>query len=161
VDSINGFATYLFDSAIVTNDTFYVGWFQSQNEGIDIGFDRNTDARPHFWFNLGTSWQHSLEEGAVMLRPIVGSREGLINTGIVEQIAVPTWRMYPNPVTDWVNVSGAPHGSRFELFNTLGTVVVAGAVQRERIDFPSLPGGGYVLRITTANGTKSFRIVKP
>ena len=161
LDSINGFATYLLTPPVPVTDTFYIGWVQDNQTIRDMGLDRNTNSFAQFRFNIGAGWQNSVQTGTPMIRAVLGSRDGVYNTGVEDANALPSWSTYPNPVNDWVNVQGAPNNSRYQLYDASGRLLLQGKVLNERIDLPDLSQSVYVLRVTSGGATRTFKLVKP
>jgi hypothetical protein len=165
IDSINGFATYILDSGVYVTDTFYVGWLQSQQDMIYMGFDRNTNARQNLFYNIGSSWQNSLFDGSLMLRPVLGKRADL-NVGIT----VPTFKIapimaYPNPSSDFITLqSGIPNylqAAYYELQSLSGVSLLSGIFGGQTISLKDLPLGMYILRLTTTDGYKHIiKVIK-
>lgn len=107
----NGFTTYFLDSAVaLPAGDFYVGWRQSQNYKINIGFDKNTDASLRTFFNTTGTWNTlSLSmKGSVMIRPVVGppiSKEDMVS--VEEQdVEKADLTLFPNPASDVVYFRG-------------------------------------------------------
>lgn len=78
-----------------------------------------------------------------------------LDSYVIEQI-----KIFPNPVTDRLWVESISDVFKMELFNPLGVRV--GFVERENfIDFSSLSGGVYLLKIfTSPSSYQSFKIIK-
>ncbi|HRY99350.1 MAG TPA: T9SS type A sorting domain-containing protein [Bacteroidales bacterium] len=98
-EGINGFVSYLIDSEspLVLQDTFYVGWVQTTDDNLNVGFDRHRDARREIFFNVSNDlWFNSDFHGALMIRPVFGQRQPG-NKGDEGSMASPL-RIFPNPV---------------------------------------------------------------
>jgi N-acetylneuraminic acid mutarotase len=70
---------------------------------------------------------------------------------------------YPNPIADRLIVEGLARGDRWELTDVLGRPVQAGTAQATRLSLSASdwPSGPMLLRIFSASGTQSFRLIKP
>ena len=55
------------------SDTFYIGWRQSSADRLNIGFDRNVNRKQDIFYNLGTGFQNTIFDGALMMRPVFTS----------------------------------------------------------------------------------------
>ncbi len=92
---LNGFHTYYLDSPLAVNGTVYVGWEQTTDDVLNLGFDRNTNRNDRFFYNVDGTWYNSLYEGTPMIRLIAGSDPdpwaGLPETDPESVV------LYPNP----------------------------------------------------------------
>lgn len=114
-DSINGFHTYLLDSAIAVTDSFYIGWEQNTEFMLNVGWDRNymlngdTIPNPGLYFNSTGKWFTSFIPGTMMMRPHVG--ENYYDTAVVSVREITSTKnqsvkVYPNPANNslWVDL---------------------------------------------------------
>ncbi len=69
----NKFQTYILDHPVPVNQTFYVGWQQTTGDNLNLGFDLNRNARENIFYNTMGQWINSIYQGALMIRPILGS----------------------------------------------------------------------------------------
>ncbi len=163
IDTLNGFATYILDSGIVVTDTFYVGWLQSQQDMIYMGFDRNTNAKQHFSYNLGSTWQNSLFDGSLMFRPVVGKRSDL-NVSTRKLNAQTQIRVYPNPADAYIFVEGIntqKTSYHYEIYNITGQCVQQEMLKQQTIETLSLAPGLYLLQLVLHDGSRqSFKFIK-
>jgi hypothetical protein len=163
VDTLNGFATYILDSGILVTDTFYVGWLQSQQDMIYMGFDRNTNAKQNFSYNLGSTWQNSLFDGSLMFRPVVGKRSDLNVSNFTVQVKK-QMHIYPNPVNDYLVVEGLNPlkiSCFYQIFNITGQCVQQDKLSQQVISVSSLLPGFYLMQLQLPDGTyQIFKFVK-
>ncbi len=69
-------------------------------------------------------------------------------------------QIFPNPVTDFINISGIDNGLSFQIYTIDGRLVKSEMFD-SRIDVSKLVSGGYVLKINTRNfQTHQFKFVK-
>ncbi|NOX46162.1 MAG: T9SS type A sorting domain-containing protein [Chlorobi bacterium] len=98
-NGLNGFHNYLFpDTSVlrVAAGDFFIGWIQSSNHILNIGFDRNTNSREKIFFNVDGSWVGSSFDGSLMMRMLVG--KNLLPPEPPGGKAAPAKLMvYPNP----------------------------------------------------------------
>jgi hypothetical protein len=95
-DGINNIHTYIFPEGIELGiGKFYVGWIQSTNDNLNVGFDRNTNSQDQLFYNVNGSWVSSSFEGSVMIRPIIG--ESLVAKNPEEKSAPAELEIFPNP----------------------------------------------------------------
>ncbi len=158
VDSINGFYVYkLVDflgnpTPVVVDGDFYVGWLQSQDEYLNVGFDTNNDAKEEVYFNVGGVWQPSALNGAIMIRPQVGGDYSMFNA-IGEQAHKPEQLLaYPNPTSDRLYFSGLSTGAyAVDVFDRSGACVLRTETHQASISVVDLPAGLYIARIIDTN----------
>ncbi|MEZ5013101.1 MAG: T9SS type A sorting domain-containing protein [Chitinophagales bacterium] len=159
IDSVNGFAVYkLVDflgnpTPVVVDGYFYVGWLQSQDDFLNVGFDRNNDAHDNVFFNVGGTWQKSSIPGAIMIRPQVGSNYSIY--GPVEDIDVDAQiRVFPNPVTDMLYTGWTlNHPAPYTVSDMSGREVMNGTLYKDGISVQGLSAGCYLLQMQdTENG---------
>lgn len=55
--------------------------------------------------------------------------------------------IYPNPATDFLNITKASEKATYKIFNVSGVLVLKGAITNEKIDVSSLSKGVYVISI--------------
>ncbi len=68
--------------------------------------------------------------------------------------------VYPNPVSDILNVANANTLERYEIFNIAGQRIAGGAVESEFIQVSSLSQGLYFLRLSNNLGVRTIKFVK-
>ena len=68
--------------------------------------------------------------------------------------------IYPNPVTDVININTTENVQRVEIFNMQGQLVKAEIGDVNSISVKSLANGLYTLKLTTDNGTSMHKIIK-
>ena len=170
IDMRDGFWTYVFDEAVAVTDTFYIGFVQSGEDLLNMGFDRNTNSREHILINYSGTWEQSIQEGAVMLRPVVGKAlppSETINVGIetpnkpLEKEA--DLRLYPNPASENLRFDFAGNANpRFaHIFDYSGKLVANVRLTGDNnIAIHQLPDGMYLIRFHDENnriiGTGKF-----
>ena len=67
--------------------------------------------------------------------------------------------LYPNPTEDFIYLSGAPTNTTFELRNTTGQLLRAGALT-ERIDLRGVASGTLLLTLKNQHTIKQYKLVK-
>jgi hypothetical protein len=87
-------------------------------------------------------------DGKVELSRIVGVK---MDNGILLKI-------YPNPTTGIINIEGAH--SNIRILDILGRPVMNGMIINQKIDVSHLPGGFYILSVSSENKEKSIPILK-
>ncbi len=142
-DGLNHYMRYVLETPQVVNGTIYVGFVQHSGDYINLGFDRNNDARDNIYYNIGSTWQKTVYKGALMLRPYFGARATLGIQPSVEMEAT----IYPNPAKERIHIGVAqPEKTRMELYNILGQRILS-QEQVSDITLSSLPAGTYILHL--------------
>ncbi len=154
---------YLFDQPVVVPSTFYAGWIQTTSDPLLVGIDMGTDASAFAFFNNGSAWFNSSVRGAVLFRPVIGSRQeaapwlersitGLANylhedsSGCRRVIKV----AYPH---SWSHMVLPAQYAAKSIYSLAGALVYSG------YGYPSLPPGVYVLVLDLCQ-VRNYSIVK-
>lgn len=69
--------------------------------------------------------------------------------------------IYPNPTSGMLNVTSNEEIDSVEIFNSVGTAVISSKVagNNSAIDMSNLPNGMYFVRVYTANGIETVKVV--
>ncbi|MEA3504952.1 MAG: T9SS type A sorting domain-containing protein, partial [Bacteroidota bacterium] len=77
-ESLNEFTTYYINDQYVAftkkNTTFYVGWQQSTDETLNIGYDFSNNNSENIFYNTSGQWLNSDYTGSLMIRPVFGAK---------------------------------------------------------------------------------------
>jgi hypothetical protein len=164
----NNFITLTLDSPISLTDTFYVGYQQTSDLRLTVGFDRNNDASGNTFFslNLGRNWSVSEERGALLLRPVFSPVpfQSVTSLTAASSLGTDSLWVYPNPARDILKISGAEVKS-LQWVDMQGRVVLVqdnlqatgGTLYREVAIPTALPRGLYIVYFTT---TEKRRLVR-
>lgn len=163
LNQINGFWTYTLSQPLpIEDDTIYVGIEQRFEDLLNIGFDRNHNASGKLFYNTGGQWLGSIYDGALMLRPVVGSAlpDGNLNVGIEEPATdspAQTLTLYPNPADDQLqlrfnNPTTDNYNCMAQVYDFSGRLVIAETLANNSIGVAHLPSGIYLVRLVTLNG---------
>ncbi len=154
VDSINGFYVYkLVDflgnpNPVVVDGYFYVGWLQSQDDFLNVGFDMNNDASGNVFYNIGGVWQKSILDGAIMIRPQVGGNYSMFSpvadiAGIVQDVHV-----YPNPAGEKVHIDmDVQDLMHYQFYDLAGNIIMQEITPANELDIAAFAPGFYLLKI--------------
>ena len=83
----------------------------------------------------------------------------LLNTEINSQI-VNSFKFYPNPVKDILNIDFNTDNTLCEIFDMQGKMVLKLASGNTQFNVSNLPKGFYILKITDSEQTLTYKIVK-
>lgn len=159
-DSINGYHTYILDSAIVVNDSFYIGWEQTTEFFLNVGWDRNyslngdTIPNPGLYFNSTGKWYTSFIPGTLMMRPHVGKNyfdTTLVSAKEILPTKKQTVKVYPNPASNslWVDLD-INDNYDYTVTDITGKVVLKGlltAHNNQPININGLANGLYFINL--------------
>ncbi len=156
-ESLNQFVTYELDHPLEVSDTIYVGWQQTNNTFLNIGFDTNNDASQHTFYNATGEWIQSLMQGAVMLRPVFGEQQF---TSVSESTIADDGNitLYPNPVRGQqihIEKQHLPSDFEVQITDITGRQVIS-RFNQTTINTSALPNGIYLLRIIPRGSSKMF-----
>ncbi|MGX7667993.1 beta strand repeat-containing protein [Flavobacterium pedocola] len=72
------------------------------------------------------------------------------------------FKVYPNPVTDILNVSYSENISDIEVYNTIGQQVMVKTVNQMNatVDMSGLAGGTYFVKVRVDNAVKTVKVIK-
>jgi hypothetical protein len=137
---LNQFHFYKFDEPLALTDTFYVGWTQTTEDMLNVGFDLNTIANKYLFYNISGNWLQSTVQGAVMIRPVFGeiyqSVENIDNVEI---------NIYPNPAKNFINID--KEGKVF-IYDIQGKLQISEQnFFGGKINISNLKAGIYVVKI--------------
>jgi hypothetical protein len=144
-DSLNQFRTYAFDEPIALSGTFYIGWRQTTNDNLNVGFDRNHDASSKIFYNSDGTWSNTIYSGALMMRPMLGKTFSGVN---IEEKHLPMISIYPNPVTGKtfsVTMDENCADYRYKIMDLAGRVVAEEKIRNQNnLD---LQAGLYIITV--------------
>jgi len=156
-DTINKFSVYSFSQPLVMEPgTFYISIIQAagSSDSLQIALDANRSGANHRYFKVEHTWEPSLLNGALLLRPLLGAP---LPVGI-SQAHLPelAWDMYPNPAGRALHVripdlKGT--GATYSITDVQGRTLLSGPASRNTdIDLRSLSPGIYFVRIRSTEG---------
>ena len=140
----------ILEAPLPVDGTLFVGFEQTGNDYINLGFDRSLNTSDRIWYLTGTEWQQSILSGSLMLRPAFGSAAtvGIGNSEL--RIENSDISVYPNPAHEVVYIDGLPDGSCLELYDTFGRRLYQSFASQ--LSLLNYPDGLYLLRVVTPAG---------
>jgi len=157
-DSLNKFITYHLTSPLRLSGIFYVGWIQTTNDNLNLGFDRYNDHQSDIFYNVAGKWLNSSYTGSLMIRPIVGKP---IPLGIEEFVdSHKNLKIYPNPCsgqTIQIDITGnensriSSENYTYSIVNLFGRTVSQGRFINS-IDISALSNGLYFFELKSSSG---------
>lgn len=163
-DSVNKFHVYQFDQPVpMDTGLYYIGVMQDAggfSDSLYIGLDVNRTNGNHRYFNVDGTWQPSLIQGALMVRPVLGAP--LPGNGIHDESAKNLdWSLFPNPANKVLNFSSTKKmkNASFQISDMLGRILLKGKLDNSQksISVQNLTQGIYFFDIIAENGARSVR----
>ena len=144
------FASYYPEHPIAIEGTFYVGFHQSHNVQLNLGFDQNNDASGHFFYKIANDWVPSYYAGAPMIRPVVGKS---FDHSDITPHTQPEIRLYPNPTHDILHIENYDQleNLAYQVYDIYGKLLQAGPVHSSSIRLGDYADGLYFVRILQNN----------
>ncbi|MDR0559548.1 MAG: T9SS type A sorting domain-containing protein [Prevotellaceae bacterium] len=161
-DSLNRYVAYKFPEPVYLsrNQIFYIGWLQTGDCYMNVGFDRNTVAKDKLFYSLGQNWEHSAFDGSLMMRPIfcrAGSfpADSVVieeNDSNADATHSTDFRVYPNPSKGMIYLeensdNTAVKSSKIEFYSISGELVKAVENVAGSVDLSSMPSGIYLMQV--------------
>ncbi len=104
-NELNKFHTFNIDTILVVSGNFYVGWVQTTEDLLNIGFDKNTSIDNKIFYNITGDWVNSKFDGSLMIRPVFGENLITSTQEITEdKNKKPQIDLYPNPVSNTLHI---------------------------------------------------------
>ena len=172
-DGLNKFSRYHLSDEFFTdpqNKTldgiFYVGMIQTTDDMLNIGYDMNNDAGKYTFYNADGTWEQSMFNGALMIRPVVG--KPLPGNSPKQQPNYPSLgklKVVPNPVQgDHLHIEFEKFNPTVDysktvtvrIYNSTGTIAIE-TPYKEQINVSSLKPGMYFIHVLQQGKSKQFQ----
>ncbi len=166
IDSVNGFAVYRLDTALIVSNKIYFGWAQTDERNIQIGYDRNSPRGcDHIYLFTNAQWKKSTIcqslPGSPMIHLLFGD-ESRIQPTAIKDLRKESFDvlLYPNPALNTLNIQSdvSLENATLNVFDLLGRKMHYSVISNNILDISSLPQGIYFLEI--GNQNSSQRLVK-
>ncbi len=162
------FDKYITDKELILGQgKFYIGWVQTTNDNLNIGFDRNTNSQDKIFYNVDGKWTNSNFKGSLMMRPLLGAQ-------MVPMDSVPQYKnstgellIYPNPpesngmvnvVVPQVPTSDPKMWKYLEvrIFNIYGQLIYSVPYSGSTISVSELKKGIYIVDVYDSAYTRHY-----
>jgi hypothetical protein len=161
---INGFYNYTIPEGVIVNGTFYVGWRQSSETFLNVGYDVNTPNAGKQFYWLNGDWNASQVPGSIMIRPVLGSPLRITSVHETSYKNNNLMQIWPNPAKDYININT----EELQLYGTSNITItdlngheLIKVPFSDRVDISSLHDGMYFLVISTDGHSVSYnRLIK-
>ncbi|MFK5879475.1 MAG: endonuclease [Flavobacteriaceae bacterium] len=119
------------------NDIIYYNYQNNRNPFID-----HPELAEYIWGNkIGETWTN--------------------NSLSVEEENKVTLKLYPNPTSDFISISGLTNESEVEIYDTLGKKILVKTIEsnQNKIDVSQLKPGVYLFKISESNNSTLKRVL--
>ena len=128
-------------------------WSQSGNLGnswlsasVDLSSYLGSTVQLRFNRITGSTWQADIALDNISLTNTIANNTNLYTTYSVNTIN--TFKMYPNPAKDLLNVRLATEGlNSFRIIDITGKIIKSGSISKESINIANLKAGVYLIEI--------------
>jgi hypothetical protein len=169
-ENLHAFSTYELETPVVfekKNQIFYVGWLQTTDDILNVGFDFSRNTQNRIFYNTGTIWQNSLFEGSLMIRPVLGVPDK--ESAQSPESSTQTLKTYPNPVKaqSYVTIDAQKDQTWNDadwivrIYNAMGQLLYEGNYQ-DQLSVSQLDQGRYLLQLQnrTSRETRTTQFIK-
>lgn len=160
-DNLNEFVSIALDSALYLEGTFYIGWEQTDDLLMNVGYDANTNRPNKLFYNVNSQWYGSDNKGSLMMRPVFSQNK--LGSSITDKKKAEQLIIAPNPSNGYISIIGDNNLSqgRIQIFNYLGKIVYDRNIDStETIDVNNLINGMYIVIYNPEKGKpQSTRLI--
>jgi hypothetical protein len=149
---LNGFADYPLDAPLITDGTIFIGWVQTTNAELNIGFDKNNSRKDRMFYNLDQAWVNTQFNGSWMIRPVFGnSSDPAVGFDEPEpMIEEEKIKVFPNPARERLFISGLEKNpfAIVKMYDIYGRLVYErNADSSSQIGLNEFSAGIYIIRV--------------
>jgi hypothetical protein len=158
LDGKNNPTLYLLDNPLVLPaGVFHVGWYQQDNERLNIGLDKNTNNNAYTSYNVDGIWYNSIIAGTPLIRPWLGADP---NVKVYQLVSNGRLTFFPNPAKDYFIIN-SEFNSQIEIFNQAGLLVDTFTATGSSMLYETskLSSGIYIIKSTGYNLTLTQKMV--
>lgn len=158
LDSLNSFVTFGLDEPLEVQDTIYVGWIQSDERNLQIGYDVNSaKGFDNVFIMTNNVWSKSniakSREGSPMIRLILDGVRKYTTSEIVRANNIMDKSrivFYPNPANEVINFQVGEHKNiDISVFDMLGKLVLHQSLKEGQADISNLNTGLYFIQFSS------------
>lgn len=154
LEGLNRFVEIPLDSTIMVEGTIYVGWVQTNNVLLNVGFDRNRNNQDKLFRRLTIGFGPSNQAGSLMLRPVFTAAVDPF-AHVPEEDSALRMHLFPNPANEVVMLrcDEAITGAQLRIADAMGReVLIDRFVDGRFIDVSAFANGFYVASIISSDG---------
>lgn len=152
-EGFNAFHNYILDEPIAVSGNIYVGWKQTSDEVLNLGYDKNTDRSNNLFYNTDGTWYNSIISGTPMIRIVVG-KENSPHISINEYEK--PIELFPNPCYNCQRIEFPD-----DKLKQISVIDINGRVVKQEwcekyFDIDGIVPGFYTLKIDKKNLKSSY-----
>lgn len=160
-DTLNGMVTLGLDQPLEVQDTIYVGWEQTDDRNLQIGYDVNSKkGYENIFIQSNNVWSKSNitknRAGSPMIRLILDGVRKYSTNSIVEKKFEQNRsqiQFYPNPAASYIRFSGdIERNLSIQVFDMVGKQVLFQKMNEDDIDVSNLQSGLYIVHVRNSDG---------
>jgi len=154
---------YIDRETIIPAGKFFIGYEQSLNDKLYVGFDMNNESQSNLFYNVDGNWEPTTFTGSLMMRPDFGKVDlgQIYSTSVEETDDLSLAKIYPNPAKHSITIRGAERAN-MQLMNVAGQIVYSESNLSNEItiDVSQFDRGIYFVRLTTiGQGTEDYKLI--
>lgn len=157
ISGLGSFSTFSLNVPIpLAAGTYYIGWAQTNNAELNIGFDRNLNNSNRIYYNFDGNWYaYTAAEGTLMIRPVLRYPYDIfVGADNMESGSRHEINVFPNPAEQRIQFRNlnCDHVKNWVIFDVQGKEILKGVSLGEILDIGSLDKGLYVLGVWFKDG---------
>ena len=155
------FTNYYLKNGVGLVGTFFVGWEQTTNDILNLGFDKNSLANNFMFYNIGSGWVNSQFPGSWMIRPVVNYDYPLVSS-LSNNSSNINVEIYPNPFTQMTSIYFENSQRRqINVYDLMGRNIRSVFTSDIKLDLHKeyLNRGIYFVQIIEGNMTEIKKII--
>ena len=151
------FYTYIIDNPFLVNGVIYVGWEQTTDNLLNIGFDKNISANDYMFYNIGNGWNNSTYPGAWLIRPVVSENPLSLSLDVLYS----DFKIYPNPVKSVLFIETVVAENVISIYNLQGVLVIQQITSNviTKVNVSDLSSSVYFVEVANENGKQYQKII--
>ncbi len=161
-NSLYKIQTYYLEEPVAINNVFYIGWIQSTDDNLNVGFDTYNDASSNIFYNVYGYWEKTAFTGSIIMRPVIGEAFDPFD---IQENTEPnvSLHIYPNPSGNGIfhieaedhSQLSLNHTNLLEIYNLTGQRILIVPFNKT-LDASSLADGFYIIRVTDKSTGRAF-----
>ncbi len=162
-DGLYQFYPYMLSEPLLLAGTFYVGWEKYGQDNMNIGVDANNNKQDKIFYKTDDNWYNASTQGALLVRPIVGSNLVLSINNLFTESDIHKIRVFPNPTSNFFSISNKKIENNpfaeLKIFNVYGYEVHNQTGVGTSINISHLPPGIYIIKIVNESRPYSAKLL--